>query len=186
MRQRFVLATFLICACAPAATTTSDPSPGSPDRVIAVDDRIGTSIRAPNDIAATRITLNATADQVFDAVTSTYAMLKIPITYADKNSGEQGNKKFVMSRTFDREPVASYLNCGDDPFGGPNANANPVNVSIVTRARASGGTGTVLETTITGVTYKSSGSTGPIYCGTTGALETHIAEMVRSRVPGAQ
>jgi hypothetical protein len=113
-------------------------------------------------------------------------MLKVPITYADKGLGEQGNRKFIMSRSFDSQPVSAYLNCGDDPFGGPNANANPVQVSIVSRARAAGGTNTVLETVVSGVTYKGGGNSGPIYCTSTGTLEQHIAEMVASRIPRDQ
>jgi hypothetical protein len=185
MRPHLVFLMLFPAACAPAATSASGSS-GQPDRVIAVDDRVGTSIRTPNDVEATRITLNATADEVFNAVTASYAFLKIPVTYADKNIGEQGNKKYVMSRTFDHQPISAYLNCGDDPFAGPNANANPVTVSIVTRARAAGGTGTILETTFTGVTFKATASTGPIYCATTGTLEKHIADMVSSRVPKSQ
>jgi hypothetical protein len=154
--------------------------------VIATDDRVGVSIRATSDGSATRVTLAATADQVFDAVTQSFAMLKVPITYADKTLGEQGNKKFIMSRSFDFQPVSAYLNCGEDPFGGPNANANPVQVSIVARARAAGGSRTTLETAVSGVTYKGGGNSGPIYCTSTGTLEQHFAQMVASRVsPGS-
>ena len=186
MRPHLVLLSFLAAGCAPASTSATATPPAQPDRVVAVDDRIGQSIRTSNDASATRVTLAATADQVFNAVTQSYAFLKIPITYADKGLGEQGNKKFVVSRTFDGHPISAYLNCGDDPFGGPNANANPVQVSIVTRARASGGTSTVLETLVTGVTYKGGGNSGPIYCSTTGTLEQHLGEMVASRIPKDQ
>ena len=186
MRSRLVLIVLLTAACAPAVKSATETSPAQPDRVLATDDRTGVSIRATSDGAATRVTLAATADDVFNAVTSSYAMLKVPVTYADKGIGEQGNKKFMMSRMFDRQPVSAYLNCGDDPFGGPNANANPVQVSIVTRARASGGTSTILETMVSGVTYKGGGNTGAIYCTSTGTLEQHIAEMVASRLPNRQ
>jgi hypothetical protein len=186
MRSKLVLLSLLATACAPAVKSATDSSPAQPDRILATDDRIGVSIRATSDGSATRVTLGATSDQVFNAVTASYAFLKIPITYADKGLGEQGNKKFMMSRMFDRQPVSAYLNCGDDPFGGPNANANPVQVSVVSRAKASGGTRTLLETMVSGVTYKGGGNTGPIYCTSTGTLEQHIAEMVASRVPTGQ
>ncbi|HEY0242465.1 MAG TPA: hypothetical protein VGC52_07355 [Gemmatimonadaceae bacterium] len=179
MRPHFSL---LFLAAAGCASTPGSPATATRDRIVATDDRTGSTVRAVNDVDATRVTLPATADQVFAAVASSYAFLKIPITHVDRTLGEQGNKKFVMSRTFDGQQVSHYLNCGSDPFGGPNANSNPVNVSIVTRARAQGGTGTLLETIITGVTYKGGGSTGPIYCATTGAMELHLAEMVASRL----
>ena len=172
----------LFLVAAGCASTSGAPATATRDRVVATDDRTGATLRVVNDVDAARVTLPATADQVFSAVTSSYAFLKIPITHVDRTLGEQGNKKFTMSRMFDGQQVSHYLNCGDDPFGGPNANANPVIVSIVTRARAQGGTSTVLETIITGVTYKGGGSTGPIYCATTGAMEQHLAEMVASRL----
>ena len=186
MRLTLVCAAVVIAGCAPATQSATATSPAQPDRVLATDDRIGVSIRATSDGSATRISLSATADEVFNAVTSSFAMLKVPITYADKGLGEQGNKKFMMSRTFDSQPVSAYLNCGDDPFGGPNANSNPVQVSIVTRARASGGTSTVLETMVSGVTHKPGGNSGAIYCTSTGTLEQHIAEMVTSRISKGQ
>ena len=176
---------FFIIA-AGCASTPSTPATATRDRIIVTDDRTGSTVRSVGDVDATRVTLAATADQVFTAVTESYAFLKIPLTHMDKALGEQGNKKFIMSRTFDGKQVSHYLNCGYDPFGGPNANSNPVNVSVVTRARAQGGTSTVLETTITGVTYKGGGNSGPIYCATTGAMEKHLAEMVASRIPAAQ
>ena len=185
MRIYLVCAALLLTGCASSSTSATSTAPAQPDRVLATDDRVGISIRAPSDGSATRVTIPATADEVFNAVTSSYAMLKVPITYADKGLGEQGNKKFLMSRTFDNQRVSAYLNCGDDPFGGPNANANPVQVSLVTRARAAGGTSTVLETMVSGVTYKGGGNSGPIYCTSTGTLEQDIAEMVGSRIKAA-
>ena len=91
-----------------------------------------------------------------------------------------------MSRRFDGQPLSMYLNCGNDPMGGPNADLNPVQVSIVTRARASGGTSTVLETLVSGFTYKGGASSAPIHCATTGELEEHLAKMVASLIPKSQ
>jgi hypothetical protein len=183
MRLRLVLVSILAAGCAPAATSHTA---SSPDRVVAVDDTRGASIRTHSDAGAAKVSLRASADQVFTAVAQSYATLKVPVTYTDRGLGELGNKKFVMSRTFDGQRVSTYLNCGDDPMGGPNADANPVQVSIVTRARASGGTSTVLETMVSGVTYKPGANSGPIYCATTGELEEHLAEMVASLIPKAQ
>ena len=171
----------LICGGCASRPVAGSGSPGS-DRVVAVDETSGASVRVHNDAEGSAVILAAPADLVYTAVTSTYAFLKVPVTYSDRALGAQGNTKFVMSRSFNGQPVSDWLNCGDDPFGGPNANSNPVTVSIVTRARASGGTSTVLETTFTGSTYKQSGNTGQIFCASTGALEQRIAKMVASRI----
>ena len=179
MRAYTSLVFLILAGC---ASSSNAPAASSRDRILATDDRTGTTVRLNNDVAATRVILPATADQVFAAVTSSYAFLKIPVTYINRALGEQGNKKYTMSRRFEGQQVSHYLNCGDDPFGGPNANAYPVTVSIVTRARPQGGTSTALETTLSGVTYKGGGNTGPIYCASTGALESHLNALVGSRL----
>ena len=115
------------------------------------------------------------------AVDLTYVYLKVPVTHYDKSIGEQGNKNFVMFRKFDGQNISNYLNCGDDPFRGPNADSNPVTVSLVTRTRALSATRTSLETAFSGYIAKP-GQSGTIYCTTTGSLELHITEMVASRV----
>lgn len=171
---------FVIAACASRSVGTSVGEGG--DRVVAVDERLGTSVRVHNDGNSSRVVLAASADSVFAAVTSSYAMLRVPVTYSDRASGVQGNRKFTVSRTFNNQPVATWLNCGDDPFGGPNANSYPVTISLVTGAKASGGSSTVLETILSGYTYKQGGNTGQIYCASTGALEQQIAKMVASRL----
>lgn len=115
------------------------------------------------------------------AVALSYLFLKIPLTHYDKSIGEQGNKNFVMSRRFDGHSISRYLSCGDDPFRGPNADANPVSVSIVTRTQPAGENRTSVETIFSGYISKP-GNSGTIYCATTGSLELRIAEMVASRV----
>jgi hypothetical protein len=116
------------------------------------------------------------------AVALTYLFLKVPLTYEDKSIGEQGNKMFVMSRTFDGHAISHYLNCGDDPFRGPNADSQRVTASLVTRTRPVTGTQTSVETIFSGYISKP-GQSGTIYCTSTGSLELHMAEMVASRGP---
>ena len=177
MKQKFLLA-LLALGCASSSQVATTPGP---DRVIATDESSGRTVRSTNDAGPATVTLRAPVDSVMRAVELSYAFLKVPITYSEKSIGEQGNKRFVMSHTFDRRAISDYLNCGDDPFRGPNANSWPVTISIVTRARAVEGGKTALSTELSGVTHKPSNS-GAIYCASTGYLEQHIAEMVKSRI----
>ena len=164
-------------ACATTQGSQSKPA----DRVVATDDVSGVPVRTHTDPSASSAVIPATSDSVFDAVTSVFAILKVPVTFGDKATGEQGNKQFRMMRTFFNERVSTYVNCGDDPFAGPNADLGPVTVSLVTRLRASGGTSTELTTTVTATTQKPAANSGLIYCASTGYLESQIAKMVRSR-----
>ena len=72
------------------------------------------------------------------------------LTHYDKALGEQGNKMFTMSRTFDGRNISNFLSCGDDPFRGPNADYNRITASLVTRTRPLSSNRTAVETTFTG------------------------------------
>ena len=179
MTRRFTLAlvSFVAIGCATANTTTNVP----PERVVAVDERSGASVRTQNDPTGVTSTIQGTTDQVWDATALSFVFLKIPVTYSNRPAGEQGNPNFVMIRNFDGQPLSAYLNCGDDPISGPNANLGRVTVAIVAKIRP-GTSGTVLETLLTGNVVKSGASSAPIYCSTTGTFEKHFADMVASRV----
>ncbi len=161
------------CASSGAAPT--------PERVVMIDETTGTSIRSVNDRSGPTTSLSEPADKVFDAVTIVFALLKVPRTVASSNTGEQGNTKFAMSRSFNGRPVSTYLSCGDDPLAGSNADSYPVTAALVTRVRPNG-VGSSLETKLTGTLFKPNANTGGIYCASTGALELKIAQMVAAQL----
>ncbi len=151
------------------------------DRVVMVDERTGATTRTGNDQSGSKTVIAAPVDKVWEAVASSYMALGVARTFVNQQTGEQGNPKLVMSRRFFNQSVSSYLNCGDDPFSGPNANAHPVTVSLITRVRPEAN-GSTIETLLNGTVTKTGANSGAIYCATTGALEEHIAKMVASRV----
>ena len=165
-------------ALAAIACASSTTPPPVPDRIVMVDEKLGT-IRTPTD--RVRTILTAPVDQAWDAVASSYTMLKINRTIDDRATGQQGNRSFVMSRKFFNRPVSDYFNCGDDPFAGPNANLHPVTASIVTTVRPEG-SGTLVETMVSGTLVKQGASSAQIFCATTGTFESHLAEMIQSRL----
>lgn len=173
--SRLFLMIVLVTGCATTAGSTS-----SSERVVAVDERTGTTVRTQSETTPSA-TIAAPPDKVWEAVVSSYAMLKVNLTHVNRPAGEVGNRRFVMSRSFFNRPVSAYLNCGDDPLAGPNADSYPVTASFVTRVRAEG-TGTVIETSLSGLMSKGGASSGEVYCSTTGALERQFAAMVASRI----
>jgi hypothetical protein len=179
MRKQIILLAIALFGCA----SSQAPEPlQKPDRIIATDETTGATIRSRTELGPAAVELRATQDSVMKAVDLTYLFLKVPITHYDKALGELGNKMFVMWRTFDGRSISNYLNCGDDAFRGPNADYNRVTASLVTRIHQVSTDKTLVETTFSGYISKP-GSSGAIYCTTTGTLETHMAEMVASRVP---
>lgn len=171
----------LLAMVSAAACSSSGAIRPATDRVVMVDERTGTTLRTGNDQAGSRAVIAAPVDSVWEAVAASYAMLGVTRTFINQATGEQGNLRLVMSRKFFNQPVSSYLNCGDDPFSGPNANAHPVTVSLITRVRPEG-TGSTIQTLLSGTVNKTGANSGAIYCATSGALEEHIAKMVASRV----
>ncbi len=148
------------------------------DRVVLEDE--GRVIRAVNDQGQRRV-IAAPFDSVWNALTSSLTMMKVELTTVNRPAGEQGNLKFTMSRNFFGRPVSHYFSCGNDPFGGANADAYPVTAALVAKIIPEG-EGTAIETMLTGSTIKPGGSAARIYCASTGVLEQHLAEMVASRV----
>jgi hypothetical protein len=178
LKQKIFLLIFLSgCASSKPPTATTRP-----DRVIATDEKTGSTIRSVNEPGPAPVILRSPQDSVWRAVALTYLFLKVPVTYDDKSSGEQGNKMFAMSRTFDGHAISHYLNCGDDPFRGPNADSQRVTASLITRTRPVSATQTSIEIIFSGYISKV-GQSGTLYCTSTGSLELHMAEMVASRIP---
>ncbi|MGK2962906.1 MAG: hypothetical protein ACSLFK_12265 [Gemmatimonadaceae bacterium] len=178
MLKRFCLLATVVFAAGCASTTQGTGQ--APERVLAVDERSGTVLRTRSERTPTTV-LQAPMDKVWDAVVSSYRMLAVDLTHVNQPAGEVGNRQFTMSRRFFNKPVSTYLNCGDEPLLGPRADSYPVTASFITRLRADG-TSTVLETSLSGSMTKTGGSTGEVYCSTTGALESQFAAMVESRI----
>src|SRR4026209_931752 len=177
LKRKILLAMLLLgCTSSQPPTTTARP-----DRVIATDERTGVTMRSPNDPGPAPVEIRASQDSVMRAVELTYLFLKVPITHLDRALGEQGNKMFTMSRTFDGRNISNFLNCGDDPFRGPNADYNRITASLVTRTRPLAANRTAVEAASPGY-FPKPGSGGAIFCAPTGSLELHLAEMIASRV----
>ncbi len=168
---------FVVISANACVTSGVVQEPG--DRTVVVDEQ--GAVKVHNDQLTTAVDLPAPVDKVWDAVTSTYAVLRVDRTLINRETGEQGNQKLLWSRQFDHKPVSTFINCGDSPFSGPNADLSPVDVSLVTRVRAKG-TGTMITTVLSGTLMKPGANTGTIYCASTGALEHHLAEIVASRL----
>lgn len=115
MRVRSLI---LLMASISACSTSGAIRPPT-DRVVMVDERVGATVRTGNDQAGSKAVIAAPVDKVWDAVAASYTMLGVTRTFVNQATGEQGNPKLVMSRKFFNQPVSSYLNCGDDPFSGP-------------------------------------------------------------------
>jgi len=170
IRCVLVLIAFSVSACASGTPSTSERQ-----RDIIFDDKVGT-VRTDANPGRNTVIIPATPDRTWDAIMSAYSLLSVEVKYLNRPVGELGNRDVVMSRRLVTGELSKYLDCGSDPFAGPQANEYPVRASLVTRMWPDG-TGTKIETRFSGTMTKS-GARATAHCSSTGALESLIAVSV--------
>jgi len=168
----FIFIALAVTACASAPTSSAG---AGQQRDIIFDDGLGT-VRTDANPGRNTVIIPATPDRTWDAIMSAYSLLSVEVKYLNRPAGELGNRDVVMSRRLVTGELSRYLDCGSDPFAGPQANEYPVRASLVTRMWPDG-TGTKIETRFSG-TMSKSGARATVHCTSTGALESFIAVSV--------
>ncbi len=172
VRHSLLLLLLVTAACASSSTP---PSSTGGQRDIIFDDRLGT-IRNTANAAGLAVAVAATPDKTWDAMIAAYALIGVEVKYLNRPAGELGNRDAVLSRRIATGEVSKYLDCGSDPFAGPQANAYPVRTSLVTRMWAAGDS-TKIETMFSGTMAKP-GAGATVHCSSTGSLERLIGVTV--------
>jgi len=169
MRHSMLLLVLATTAC---ASTTTSRATADRQRDIIYDDQVGT-VRTSAHPALATVAIAATPDKTWDAMMAAYAVIGVDVKYLNRPTGELGNRDAVMSRRIATGELSKYLDCGTDPFAGPQANAYPVKTSVVTRMWPDGA-GTKIETMFSGSMTKP-GAGATVHCSSTGSLERLIA-----------
>lgn len=169
MRHSMLLLVLATTAC---ASSTTSRATADPQRDIIYDDKVGT-VRTSAYPARATVAIAATPDKTWDAMMAAYAVIGVDLKYLNRPTGELGNRDAVMSRRIATGELSRYLDCGIDPFSGPQANAYPVKTSLVTRMTPDGA-GTKVETMFSGLMTKP-GAGATVHCSSTGSLERLIA-----------
>ncbi|MBI2408776.1 MAG: hypothetical protein HYV19_10790 [Gemmatimonadetes bacterium] len=178
-----LLAALSTAGCASSSGTSATPnvtqapvtqriiSPGSTLNINTVDVNSGYSQIIVGSI-----------DAAWTALNVSYGELKIPITTLVDAQHVLGNDKFKIRRRIGPLPMQQILDCGNAQ-GIPNAETYDILMSITSTMTPNpkGGINLVTRIDATGRSPNFSRE-NPVICHSAGALEKHIAELVRKKV----
>lgn len=176
MRQRAVPAAvaLLITACASATATP----PTQIDRVIVSSDA-GT-LRAYEGVPKVAATLKSPPAIVLPVLRDAYSELGIEVKVFDAASGTVGNRYFIKSYKLGGVPLSRYLDCGRT-ITGPAADNYKVTMSVLSVVTRDG-TGSKIETLVTGRADDAAGFSGSLSCSTIGTLEAELHRVLLRRL----
>jgi hypothetical protein len=127
-------------------------------------------------------TVDAPVERVWEALPAVYGALGIPVGTSVPATRTFGNSSLEVNRRMAERPVSTWLNCGEGPFGAPLADSYRVKATVVTTLAPGADGRTQLQTLVSGTATNRAASGAPVNCGTTGALETQIAERLEQAV----
>lgn len=180
----------LLVAALAGCATAADPARGPQERVtrtttmIAINDAAGvpkvtpittTTYTSPRDAE-----IGSSPDVVFAALSAAYRDMGIPVGTIDTPNRTAGNTQVRARGRLGRQPVSTYLDCGQTGLRGAAADAYPVRISVVS-AVVPAGEGSRLRTLVEGA-YTAAEASGTVACTSTGELESAIAQAVKLRI----
>jgi hypothetical protein len=135
-------------------------------------------ISTPADSRAS--TISAPMADVWRVLPAAYESLNIPLSTVDSLTHSVGNAGFNLRRRLGSVPLVRLIDCGTTQ-GGPSAETYDIHMSVISQVRASDA-GTVVSTTVEPMGKPAAFSGEYIRCSSTGALESRIADAVKSRL----
>lgn len=177
--------TMLTLALAAAAACSSSKPAGTapaPETVRVVGGASGAIAMGMSASAADArtATVSAPLAEVWRALPAAYESLSIPLSTVDSSTWVVGNSGFNVRRRLGTVPLVRLIDCGSTQ-GGSSAETYDVRLAVTTRATPVEG-GTSLATTVEPMAKPAAFSGEYIRCSSTGALESRIADAVKSRV----
>ena len=122
--------------------------------------------------------IDAPAPRAFAALVLAYEALRIPVRLRDTTRRYIGNLHYVKMRELGGTAMSRYIECGND-MTGARADKYRVHLAIVSRIDSiAPGKSRLKSSVIAGAEDVMGTSIYPIPCGSTGALESRIAQLV--------
>lgn len=182
---RFSLALVLLLT---ACGTTPAPGGGPSPSTTTITSAGGISGQSGTPVEITRhegtrgavATFAVSPEAVWAALPGAYEDLGLEVGTVDVENRTLGARRLRVRGTLGGRSLSRFVNCGNEPFGGATADAQPVELSVLSTLRPGAG-GTVVETSVGGVARRpASGSSSE--CRSTGVLEGRIATAIAERV----
>jgi hypothetical protein len=133
---------------------------------------------SPAEVRSTA--LAASVADVWRVLPAAYEALGIPISVLDSTTRSVGNSGFNVRRRLGTVPLVRLIDCGTTQ-GGPSAESYDIRMTLTTRVRPDDA-GASIATTVEALGKPVAFSGEYVRCSSTGALESRIADAVRSRL----
>jgi hypothetical protein len=116
--------------------------------------------------------------RAFAALAVVYDQLKLPVTLRDGSRRLLGNLHFIRMRNFAGQPLSRFIECGND-MTGSRADKYRVHFAILSRIDSlPDGRARIRSSVVAGAEDVMGSAKEPIACGSTGALEARIINLV--------
>lgn len=173
----------LLAGCTSSHTAGVQGSTGGPPpRVEAVSG--GYEVRLDNSNGPQTVTLATTPEKAWQPLLNAFQKLGIPVSTMDTGQRTAGNTSLQVRRQLGGQPLSRYFECGTN-LTGNIANNYRLEISVISRLDPDGQGGTRLQTRVTGLARSPEGaSSNPVNCGTTGRLESDLANLVKLGAAG--
>lgn len=120
-------------------------------------------------------TVALSADALWAALPAAYQAVGIEVGTIDHENRMIGNRRLRVSRRLGGQPLSRYLRCGDTPFGAPQADQYPVELSVLTRVVPDGDRSR-METSVQASAVNAANGGARTACTSTGAIERALAD----------
>lgn len=170
------------CGTTPAPSGGPSPSTTTITSTGAVSGQAGTPVEITRheSTRGAAATFAASPEAVWAALPGAYEELGLEVGTVDVENRVFGARRLRVRSKLAGESLSRFVNCGNEPFGGATADAQPLELSVLSTLRPGAG-GTVVETRVGGVARRpASGSSSE--CRSTGVLEGRIATAIAERV----
>lgn len=176
-----VLVLLPLGACGPAAPPHPVPAPAGTPQVVRSGNGIDINVDAAGAVSAVEIA--APPERVWTALPEAYRALGIPVATLDPASRTVGNARFAAMRQLGGRRMSELLSCAEGLAASSTADTHRMALSVLSSVHPAPGGNTRLETRVSASARSLEGSsTAAIQCGSTGVLETWVAELVRAQV----
>jgi len=119
-------------------------------------------------------------DDVFKSLPAIFTTLGIPLATSDPRQRVIGSEGMKVHGKLGKVRLSTYIDCGSAISGMASADSYDVILSVITRIQPKGTNGSEIQTTVEASAKPASFSADYSRCGTTGALENKIYEMVKA------
>jgi hypothetical protein len=154
---------------------------GTPSTTRVTSNSVAFDLETSDERLVSRLWIRAPMQRVNEVLPRVLTDLGFEIEPLDGDETRLRSEPLSVNRRLAGEPVSTYLDCGRNPIGAPNANTHTVQLYLDVQVTG-GEEGAQLMTQLEARATPRASSGGVIRCVTTGRLEQRIAAEIQARI----